>query len=154
MIVPVRLGARGYSIVVEPGALATVGERLRELGVGSRTALFSDDAIMRLHGKTVEASLHAAGFTVTRVDLPEGERAKTLAVAERCWDALLAAGLDRSSTVLALGGDSGWGRRTEVLESLSRVAHTVSGGVVARCGHWMPEEQPAEVASRLAAFFR
>jgi 3-dehydroquinate synthase len=104
VIVPVRLGTRGYSIVVERGALATVGTRLRELGVGSRTALFSDDVIMRLHGKTVEDSLHAAGFAVTRIDLPEGERAKTLAVAERCWDALLAAGLDRSSTVLALGG--------------------------------------------------
>jgi len=56
--------------------------------------------------------------------------------------------------VLGLGGDGGWGRRTEVLESVSRVAHTVSGGVVSRCGHWMPEEQPEEVASRLAAFFR
>jgi pimeloyl-ACP methyl ester carboxylesterase len=55
--------------------------------------------------------------------------------------------------VLALGGDSGWGRRTEVLESVSRVAHATSGGVVSRCGHWMPEEQSEEVASRLAAFF-
>src|SRR5690606_40188485 len=55
--------------------------------------------------------------------------------------------------VLALGGDSGWGRRSEVLESVSRVAHTVSGGVVSRCGHWMPEEPPEEVASRLAALF-
>lgn len=104
MIVPVRLGTRGYSIVVECGALATVGVRLRELGVGARTALFSDDAIMRLHGAQVEASLRAAGFTVTPVVLPEGESAKTLAVAERSWNALLAAGLDRSSTVLALGG--------------------------------------------------
>ena len=56
--------------------------------------------------------------------------------------------------VLALGGDSGWGRGTQVLESVSRVAHTASGGVVSRCGHWMPEEQPHEVGSRLSAFFR
>ena len=56
--------------------------------------------------------------------------------------------------VLALGGDSGWGRGTQVLESVSRVAHTASGGVVSRCGHWMPEEQPDEVASRLSTFFR
>jgi len=104
VIVPVRLGSRGYSIVVESGALATVGARMRELGVGTRTAIFSDDAIMRLHGKVVEDSLRTAGFSVTRIDLPEGESAKTLAVAERSWDALLAAGLDRSSTVLALGG--------------------------------------------------
>jgi 3-dehydroquinate synthase len=104
MIVPVQLGARAYSIVVESGALATVGARLRELNVGARAALVSDETIMRLHGKVVEDSLRAAGVTSIRLEVPEGERAKTLAVAERGWDALLAAGLDRSSTVLALGG--------------------------------------------------
>jgi len=56
--------------------------------------------------------------------------------------------------VLALGGDSGWGRGIEVLESVGRVAEKVCGGVLARCGHWMPEEQPEEVASQLARFFR
>ncbi len=104
MIIPVQLGARAYSIVVESGALATVGARLRDLGVGTRAALISDDAIMRLYGKAVGDNLRAAGFTVTIVEVPEGEGAKTLEVAERCWEALLAAGLDRSSTVLALGG--------------------------------------------------
>jgi 3-dehydroquinate synthase len=48
--------------------------------------------------------LEAAGFAVTVVEVPEGEAAKTLRVAERCWDHLLKAGLDRTSTVLALGG--------------------------------------------------
>src|SRR5262249_37584054 len=104
MIIPVQLGARSYSIIVEAGALTTVGDRLRALGVGGRVALVSDDGIMRLHGKGVADSLQAAGVAVTVVDVPEGEAAKTLAVAERLWDALLAAGLDRSSTVLALGG--------------------------------------------------
>jgi len=104
MVIPVQLGTRAYSIVVETGALSTVGERLRALGVGSRAALVSDEAIMRLHGKGVADSLRAAGFAVTLIELPEGEAAKTLAVAERTWDALLRAGLDRSSTVLALGG--------------------------------------------------
>ena len=104
MIIPVQLGARAYSIVVESGALATVGARLRDLGVGTRAALISDDAIMRLYGKAVGDNLRAAGFTVTVVEVPEGEGAKTLEVAARCWEALLAGGLDRSSTVLALGG--------------------------------------------------
>jgi 3-dehydroquinate synthase len=104
MIIPVQLGARSYSIVVERGALATVGARLHDLRVGTRAALVSDDTIMRLYGKAVGDSLRAAGFTVTVVEVPEGEGAKTLEVANRCWDALLAAGLDRSSTVLALGG--------------------------------------------------
>ena len=104
MIVPVNLGSHSYSIVVEPGALATVGDRLRALGVGRRAALLTDAGIMRLHGGAVAAGLERAGFTVTVIEVPEGETAKTLAVAEHCWDRLLAAGLDRSSTVLGLGG--------------------------------------------------
>ncbi|HXH84340.1 MAG TPA: 3-dehydroquinate synthase [Candidatus Tectomicrobia bacterium] len=104
MIIPVRLGARSYTIVVEAGALATVGARLRDLGVGRRVALVTDPAVGARHGATVRKSLEGAGFAVTAVEVPEGEAAKMLAVAARCWDALLDAGLDRTSTVLALGG--------------------------------------------------
>ena len=104
MIVEVNLGSRSYRIVVASGALQSVGEHLRELRLGSRAALVSDAAIMHLYGKTVLASLEAAGFHVTTIDVPEGETAKTLEVARHCWDQLLTAGLDRTSTVLALGG--------------------------------------------------
>src|SRR5256886_15140632 len=114
MIIPVNLGSRSYRIIVESGALDTVGARLAELRVGSRTALVSDAAILRLYGKAVARSLESAGFTVTTVEVPAGEAAKTLGVAERCWDALLAAGLDRTSTVLALGGGAGGGRERGV----------------------------------------
>ena len=104
MDIPVNLGARSYTIVVGDGALATVGDRLRALGVGARAALVSDATILRLHGKAVTASLDGAGFVVVVIEVPEGEAAKTLAVAERLWDRFLEAGLDRTSTVLALGG--------------------------------------------------
>jgi 3-dehydroquinate synthase len=104
MIISVNLGTRSYSVVVEAGALTSVGGRLRELAVGRRTALVSDAAILALHGAAVRDSLERAGFAVTVIDVPEGEAAKTLAVAEHCWDRLLAAGLDRTSTVLGLGG--------------------------------------------------
>ena len=104
MIVDVNLGSRSYRVVVVSGALQSVGQRLRELRLGARAALVSDGSVMRLYGKTVVASLEAAGFTVTTIDVPEGEAAKTLAVAQHCWDQLLTAGLDRTSTVLALGG--------------------------------------------------
>jgi 3-dehydroquinate synthase len=104
MIVPVTLAERSYTIVVEPGALESVGSRLRDLGVGRRVALISDAVVLRLHGGRVRESVERAGFTTTVIEVPDGEAAKTLAVAERCWNALLEAGLDRSSTVLALGG--------------------------------------------------
>jgi 3-dehydroquinate synthase len=104
MLIPVDLGPRSYSIVVEPDALAKVGDHLRPLRLGARAALVSDPDVRKLFGDMVTDSLRASGFTVTALDVPVGESAKTLATAERCWDALLAAGLDRSSTVLALGG--------------------------------------------------
>ena len=104
MNVDVNLGSRSYRIVVAAGALATVGPRLRELSVGSRTALVSDGAVARLYGKTVTSSLESAGFSVAPIEVPEGEGAKTLAVAQHCWNELIAASLDRTSTVLALGG--------------------------------------------------
>jgi 3-dehydroquinate synthase len=104
MIVSVNLGPRSYAILVESGSLGVVGERLRELGVGRRVAIVTDAVIMGLHGATVTGSLERAGFVVTVIEVPEGEAAKTLAVAEKCWDRLLTAGLDRSCTVLGLGG--------------------------------------------------
>src|SRR5688572_28363487 len=104
MIVPVNLGRRSYTIVVECGALATVGPRLRALGVGSRAVLVTDASVRALHAPPVLDSLRGAGFQVTVIEVPAGEAAKTLAVAESCWDRFVKAGLDRTSTVLALGG--------------------------------------------------
>jgi 3-dehydroquinate synthase len=72
MIIPVDLGNRSYSIVVEPGALAGVGRRLRELRVGSRAVLVTDAGILKLHGAAVITGLEAAGLSVTVLEVPEG----------------------------------------------------------------------------------
>src|SRR6266481_563576 len=102
--VPVKLGARSYRILVGPGVLAQAGAELARLQVGRRVALVTDAAILALHGAAVIQSLAAAGFDVTTVLLPEGERAKTLEIAASTWERFLEAGLDRGSTVVALGG--------------------------------------------------
>jgi 3-dehydroquinate synthase len=104
VIVDVDLGRQRYQIVVERGALRALGARLRDLRVGRRAALITAAPILAHFGKTVTESLEDAGIDVTVVEVPDGEAAKTLAVAERCWDALLEARLDRTSTVVALGG--------------------------------------------------
>jgi len=102
--VPVNLGARSYRILVGAGTLAMAGAELARLKVGRKVALVTDPAILALHGAVVTQSVTAAGFDVTTVLLPEGERAKTLEVAASTWERFLDAGLDRSSTVVALGG--------------------------------------------------
>ena len=102
--VPVKLGARSYRILVGAGLLSQAGPEISRLGVGRKLALLTDPAIKALYGEIVARSLAGAGFEVTTVLLPEGERAKTLEVAAQTWDRLLEAGLDRGSAVVALGG--------------------------------------------------
>ena len=55
--------------------------------------------------------------------------------------------------VFALGGGKAFGRGSETLESLKRVALDVRGGVVDDCGHWMAEEKPELIANALLEFF-
>jgi pimeloyl-ACP methyl ester carboxylesterase len=56
--------------------------------------------------------------------------------------------------VLALGGDKSFGRGSECVESLRRVAENVRGGIVKDCGHWIAEEQPEFLAEQLLDLFR
>ena len=53
--------------------------------------------------------------------------------------------------VLAFGADGGVGDR--LLETLRPIATAVSGGTIADCGHYVPEEAPTTVATQLSAFF-
>lgn len=69
--------------------------------------------------------------------------------------ALAASGFRLPMPVLALGGAraEARGRGEEPLESLRAIAADVRGGAIADCGHFIPEEQPAELAERLLAHF-
>jgi pimeloyl-ACP methyl ester carboxylesterase len=55
--------------------------------------------------------------------------------------------------VLALGGGGRGGRGVEPAQSMRLMAEHVSGEVVPDSGHFVPEEQPAWLADRLARFF-
>jgi len=53
--------------------------------------------------------------------------------------------------VLALGGERGF--RDMTVRSMERLAENVRGGVIERCGHWIPEERPDYLMEKLLAFF-
>lgn len=54
--------------------------------------------------------------------------------------------------VWAVGGDHSMGMAP--FEQLQQLADTVHGGVIADCGHWPLEEQPAQLGAALAEFLR
>ncbi len=53
--------------------------------------------------------------------------------------------------VLALGGDHAVG--DALRQAMTTAATDVSGGALAHCGHYIPEEAPRELARRFTAFF-
>lgn len=52
--------------------------------------------------------------------------------------------------VLALGGDKRFGPR--MVPMLSEFAHNVTGGSIERCGHYVADERPREIAAALLDF--
>lgn len=102
--VRVSLGDRSYSIRVGPGLLRQVGEACRQLALGRRCAVITDENVARFHLGPVLESLRQAGFDPVASTVPAGERTKRLSVVGRCYDQLAAARLERRSFLVALGG--------------------------------------------------
>ncbi len=71
---------------------------------GGICALVTNPTIAALHAPRVIAALRARGFTPTVIEIPEGEKFKTLATVSAVYDQLVDARLDRTSIIFALGG--------------------------------------------------
>ena len=102
--VEVGLGARSYFVRIGEGLLATLPQRLTELGKHTRYFLLADEAVHALVGERILASLHAANFTVSPLLIPSGEHSKSFAQLQRLLEAMLAEQPDRKCCILALGG--------------------------------------------------
>jgi 3-dehydroquinate synthase len=101
----VDLGERSYAVHVGRGGIETLGSRLRALGgIASRVALVTNPTVHRLYGTRVRASLADAGFTVTTIDVPDGEEHKNLAWLAFVYERLIEARIERASALVALGG--------------------------------------------------
>jgi 3-dehydroquinate synthase len=102
--VTVDVAGAQYDVTVAPGLLARVGTSLRKLSTASKGAVVTDSAVGTLHLGTVVTSLRDAGFEAVPATIPAGEAHKTLAELLPVYDAVLAARIERSTPVLALGG--------------------------------------------------
>lgn len=102
--VRVALGARSYDVVAGPGLIDRAGAYLAAALEGRRAAAVSDANVAPLYLDRLRASLEAAGFAVTAHIVPAGEESKSWDGLGRLIEELLAARVERSSAVVALGG--------------------------------------------------
>ncbi len=102
--IQVELPTSRYNIEIATGVLGRLGDRCRELKLGEKIVVVSNPAIFKHYGARVVESLRAAGFQVTTCLLPPGERYKTLNSIQKIYAVAIEQRLERSSTLLALGG--------------------------------------------------
>jgi 3-dehydroquinate synthase len=93
-----------YSALVGHGLMANAGELTRKVVSGKRCAVIVDEISARLFSDHVCESFSSENFSPRLVRIPSGEKSKSLAQVEKICDEMIAAGLDRSSFVVGLGG--------------------------------------------------
>ena len=102
--VQVPLGARSYDIVIGSGLLETAGDVLHDIMRAPRCIIVTDAHVAALHLPRLKASLNARGFDCSDVVLPAGEDTKSFAQLETLLNDLLDRQVERSTTLIALGG--------------------------------------------------
>ena len=93
-----------YNILIGSGLLPSLGVRCADVGLGSRVAVITNPTVNAIYGDIARRSLVEAGFAVTMIEMPDGEEYKSAATLSGVYDALIEAGLDRRSFIVALGG--------------------------------------------------
>ena len=100
---PVRLDVRTstgrYAIEIAAEASRRLPALLDAAGVPARRFIVSNQTVWRFHGERLEGT-----STEEPILIADGERFKHLATVGRIYDALIRAGADRASAIVALGG--------------------------------------------------
>jgi len=100
----VRVGNWKYQAVVGSKLLEKGGLRIRKVLRGPHCAIISDSNVAPLFGDRVRQNLTSSGFQPALITIPAGETSKTLEQVGAICDQMIAAGLDRQSFVIGLGG--------------------------------------------------
>jgi 3-dehydroquinate synthase len=93
-----------YDVRVADGLLSQIGPLCREQNLTGPIAIVTDQHVAPFHLKPVIASLQNAGYTAFSFVIEPGEENKTLQTVQSIWNFFIQSGVDRTSTVMALGG--------------------------------------------------
>lgn len=140
--IPVRpAGERPYDVVLGEGLLGGLAETV----AGRTRAVVIHPVALRARAASVAANLRAnAGAEAHTIEVPDGEEAKRLAIAGRCWDALGRIGVTRDDVIIGLGGGTvtdlagfvaaSWLRGVDVVQVPTTVLGMVDAAVGGKTG--------------------
>jgi len=96
-----------YKICIKKGILINLDEHLSKTIENKRIIIITNSLVNCLYGVKLLSSLKKGGFNPDLIDLievPDGEKYKSLSTAKYLYDELLKRKADRTTTLIALGG--------------------------------------------------
>ena len=96
-----------YKVCIKKGILINLGEHFSKTIENKRIIIITNSLVNCLYGVKLLSSLKKGGFNLDSIDLievPDGEKYKSLSTAKYLYDELLKRKADRTTTLIALGG--------------------------------------------------
>ena len=93
-----------YDVRVISNGLSLLGTLMKNRNLGGPVALVSDENVGNYYARQVQQILEMAGYGVKAIIIPAGESFKTIETVKDLWSEFLGRGIERGSTIVALGG--------------------------------------------------
>lgn len=103
-IIPVNLGHKQYAIHIERGLIGHIGHEIKKLFQGQKIAVITDEKVNRLYGEEVQLDLEQAGYKVSKIVIPPGEKSKSFDMLMKIYELLIQAHITRGDLIVTLGG--------------------------------------------------
>ncbi|SUZ74676.1 uncharacterized protein METZ01_LOCUS27530 [marine metagenome] len=98
--VKIKSGSHTYPVHIGSGLIANLETLLRETILSHRPFIISNQLVWKLHGQTIGRAIPGADTIL----IPDGERYKRQQTVDYIYDALIRAGADRHTVLIAVGG--------------------------------------------------
>lgn len=102
--VHVKLGKQSYRIVIEPGILEEIGERIKKIPLSARGVVITDNNVNQLYGDAIQKTLQQNEITPLFQIIPQGEDSKSYEQVTKIHTSLIENNIKRDDWILALGG--------------------------------------------------
>jgi len=96
-------GMGHYDVILQDNIIEQTGKLLLKHGF-KNPLVVTDENVKKFHAAKIVASLRDSGFNPKLITIPAGEAYKTLDTIHSLWQGFIEYGLDRKSTVIAMGG--------------------------------------------------
>ncbi len=104
-VVQIDCASSSYPLIIDRGLIHRVAQRVMESGwLPTSVAVVMDHNVAQHHGMAVQQSFQKAGIPVSSTTVQATEMHKCMSTVERICQDMHAAGLDRRSAVVSVGG--------------------------------------------------